>query len=234
MLELNRLFDGEVRGDGCGLEIDHPRDILCALDRREAIFSEPCEVPECHRVAWRDRDLTAGEGDHALIFKTENVADLSGRHDAERVTAPVFIDGFACDGERSRDSGVDGDPFLANAALKCGGLFWCEFNSFHMGHRRAQSSEGRHAGLGGGALLRSEESFARGRQGQSLEVMSAESEEDVTQKKDAGGTVANSVMRGEDEGAVHLLMEQYSTEERSLIGVKGAFTSSAISRCHRA
>src|SRR5258707_9309838 len=48
--------------------------------------------------------------------------------------------------------------------------------------------------------------------------MSAESEEDVTQKEDAGGAVADSVMRGEDEGAVRLLMEQYSTEERSLIG----------------
>jgi hypothetical protein len=48
--------------------------------------------------------------------------------------------------------------------------------------------------------------------------MSAESEEHVTQEKDTGGTVADSVMRGEDEGAVRLLMEQYSTEERSLIG----------------
>jgi hypothetical protein len=48
--------------------------------------------------------------------------------------------------------------------------------------------------------------------------MSAESEEDVTQKEDAGGAVADSVMRGENEGAVRLLMEQYSAEERSLIG----------------
>jgi hypothetical protein len=48
--------------------------------------------------------------------------------------------------------------------------------------------------------------------------MSAESEEDVTQEKDAGGAVADSVMRGEDEDAVRLLMEQYSTEEWSLIG----------------
>ena len=48
--------------------------------------------------------------------------------------------------------------------------------------------------------------------------MSAESEEHVTQEKDAGGAVADSVMRGEDEDAVRLLMEQYSTEERSLIG----------------
>jgi hypothetical protein len=72
--------------------------------------------------------------------------------------------------------------------------------------------------LGGGALLPSEENFARRRQWQSLEGTSAESEEDVTQEKDAGGSVADSVMRGEDEGAMRLLMEQHSTEERSLIG----------------
>jgi hypothetical protein len=48
--------------------------------------------------------------------------------------------------------------------------------------------------------------------------MSAESEEHVTQEKDAGGAVADSVMRREDEGAVCLPMEQYSAEERSLIG----------------
>jgi hypothetical protein len=59
---------------------------------------------------------------------------------------------------------VDGDAFLASAALECGGLFWCEFNSFHMGHEMALSSEGWYAGLGGGALLRSEETFARWRQ----------------------------------------------------------------------
>jgi hypothetical protein len=80
------------------------------------------------------------------------------------------------------------------------------------------SSEGRQAGLTGGALLRSEENFAGGRQWQGLEDMSAESEKDVTQKKDAGGAVADRVMRGEDEGAVRLLMEQYSAEEGSLIG----------------
>jgi hypothetical protein len=67
-------------------------------------------------------------------------------------------------------------------------------------------------------LLRSEENFARGRQYQNLERMSAESEEHVTQEKDAGGAVADSVMGGEDEDAARLLMEQYSTEERSLIG----------------
>ena len=80
------------------------------------------------------------------------------------------------------------------------------------------SSEGWQAGFGGGALLRSEENFARGRQWQSFEDMPAESEECITQKKDAGGAVADSVMRGEDEGAVRLLMEQYSTEERSPMG----------------
>jgi hypothetical protein len=48
--------------------------------------------------------------------------------------------------------------------------------------------------------------------------MSGESEEDVTQKKDAGGAVADGVMRGEDERAVCLVMEQCGTEERSLIG----------------
>jgi hypothetical protein len=48
--------------------------------------------------------------------------------------------------------------------------------------------------------------------------MSAEREEDVAKEKDTGGAVADSVMRGEDESAVRLLMEQYSAEERSLIG----------------
>jgi hypothetical protein len=48
--------------------------------------------------------------------------------------------------------------------------------------------------------------------------MSAEGEEDVTQKKDTGGAVADSVMRGEDEGTLRVLMEQHSTEERSLMG----------------
>jgi hypothetical protein len=83
---------------------------------------------------------------------------------------------------------------------------------------RALSSEGWQAGFGGGTLLRSEENFARGRQWQSFEVMSAEGEEEVAKEKDAGGAVAHSMMGGEDEGAVRLLMEQYSPEERSLIG----------------
>jgi hypothetical protein len=48
--------------------------------------------------------------------------------------------------------------------------------------------------------------------------MSTEGEEDVTQKKDAGGAVADSVVRGEDEGALRLLMKQYGAEERSSIG----------------
>ena len=66
--------------------------------------------------------------------------------------------------------------------------------------------------------MRSEENFARTRQRQSLERMSAESEEHVTQEKDARGAIADSVMRGEDEDAARLLMEQYSTEERSSVG----------------
>jgi hypothetical protein len=48
--------------------------------------------------------------------------------------------------------------------------------------------------------------------------MSAESEEDVTQEKDQREAVGNSVMGGEDEDAVRLLMEEYSTEERSSVG----------------
>ena len=48
--------------------------------------------------------------------------------------------------------------------------------------------------------------------------MSAKREEHVTQEKDAGGAVADSVMRGKDEGAMRLLMEQYSAEEWSMIG----------------
>src|SRR5437763_15445908 len=111
--ELKRLFDCEVRGDCCGLEIDHPGYIFSALDCRETIFREPCEFPEPHQAVWRDGNLTATEGDHALIFEAENVADLSGRHDAERVIAPAFIDGSACDGERSGDGGVNGDALLA-------------------------------------------------------------------------------------------------------------------------
>jgi hypothetical protein len=153
-----------------------------------------------------------------LIFKAENIADFSGRHDAERVISQVFIDGSARDSERGRDGGVDGDAFLASAALECCGLFWREFSSFHMRQEGALSCEGWQAGLGGDALLRSEENFAGGRQRQSRKLMSAESEEHVTQEKDAGEAVADSVMRGEDEDAVRLLMEQYGTEERSLIG----------------
>ena len=49
-----------------GLEIDHLGDILCALHGREAIFREPCKLPERRRASWRDGDLTASEGDHAL------------------------------------------------------------------------------------------------------------------------------------------------------------------------
>jgi hypothetical protein len=48
--------------------------------------------------------------------------------------------------------------------------------------------------------------------------MSAESEEDVAKEKDKGNTVRDSVMGGENEAAVRLLMEQHSAEERSLIG----------------
>jgi hypothetical protein len=48
--------------------------------------------------------------------------------------------------------------------------------------------------------------------------MSAKSEKDVTQEKDAGGAITDSVMGGEDESAVRLLMEQHSAKERSLIG----------------
>ena len=51
--------------------------------------------------------------------------------------------------------------------------------------------------------------------------MSAEDEEDVTKEKDNGKTIGDRVMRGKYEGAVRLLMEQYSAEERSLIGSEG-------------
>jgi hypothetical protein len=66
--------------------------------------------------------------------------------------------------------------------------------------------------------LRSEENFARRCQRRNLERMSANSEEHVTQEKDPRGAVADSVMRREDEDAMRFLVEQYSTEERSLIG----------------
>jgi hypothetical protein len=79
-----------------------------------------------------------------------------------------------------------------------------------------------------------EENFARWRQRQRLKDMSAESEKDVAKETEKRNTVRYSVMGGKNEFAVRLLMEHHSTEERSLIGVKGAFTSSAISRCHRA
>jgi hypothetical protein len=81
-----------------------------------------------------------------------------------RFIAPAFIDGSACDGKRGGDSGVDGDAFLARAALECGGLFRRELNSFHMWHGMALSSEGWQAEFGRGALLRPEEDFARRRQ----------------------------------------------------------------------
>jgi hypothetical protein len=68
--------------------------------------------------------------------------------------------------------------------------------------------------------LCSKETFAGGRQPQTLEDISAEGEEHVTQEKDAGGAVADSVMGREDKDAVRLMMEQYSTEERRLIGIE--------------
>jgi hypothetical protein len=74
--------------------------------------------------------------------------------------------------------------------------------------------------LGRSALLRSEKNLARWRQWKSLKDMSAENEEDVTQEKDAGGPIADRVMRGEDEGTLCLLMEQYRAKEGSLIGVE--------------
>jgi len=87
-----------------------------------------------------------------------------------------------------------------------------------MGQESALSSEGWQAGLSGRTLLCSEEHFAGRRQRQSLERKPTESEEHVTQEKDAGGAIADCVMRGEDESAVRFLMEQYGPEERSLIG----------------
>src|SRR5258705_3632700 len=88
------------------------------------MFREPREVPERHRAAWRDGDLTAGEGDHALIFKAENVADLSGRHDAEWVIPPAFIDVSAGEGERSRDSGGGGEGLPPGSGAEMIGAFW--------------------------------------------------------------------------------------------------------------
>jgi hypothetical protein len=109
-------------------------------------------------------------------------------------------------------------PSSRRAELEGGGLFRRELNSFHTRQDGALSREGWQAWLGGGTLLRSEEILAGGRQWQGLERVSAESEEDVAQEKDAGGAVADSVMRGKDEDAMRLLMEQYRSEERSLIG----------------
>jgi hypothetical protein len=48
--------------------------------------------------------------------------------------------------------------------------------------------------------------------------MSVESEEDVAKETEKRNTVRDSVMGGKNEVAVRLLMEQHSTEERSLIG----------------
>jgi hypothetical protein len=48
--------------------------------------------------------------------------------------------------------------------------------------------------------------------------VSAEGKEGVPKEKDKGNAVGDSVMRGEDEGAARLLMEQNSAEKRSLIG----------------
>jgi hypothetical protein len=72
--------------------------------------------------------------------------------------------------------------------------------------------------LGRSALLRSEKNLARWRQWKRLKNMSAENEKDVTQEIDAGGPIADSVMRGEDEGTLCLLMEQNRAKERRLIG----------------
>jgi DNA modification methylase len=60
--------------------------------------------------------------------------------------------------------------------------------------------------------LRSKENFARGCKWQSPKVISAESEEDVTQEKDERKAVGNSVMGGEDEDAVRRLMNTLSRQ----------------------
>jgi hypothetical protein len=78
---------------------------------------------------------------------------------------------------------VDGGAFLSSTALECG-LFWREFKPFHMRLERTLSSGRWQTGFGGGALLRSEESFARGRKWQAIEGLLAEGEEDVTQERD--------------------------------------------------
>lgn len=101
---------------------------------------------------------------------------------------------------------MDGNALLAGSTLECNSVFWRESNPFHMRHEMALRGKGWQAGLGGDALLCSEESFARWCQRQSLERMSAEGEEDVAKEKDARGAVTDSVMRGEDKGAVRLLM----------------------------
>jgi hypothetical protein len=95
-----------------------------------------------------------------LTFKAQDVADLSGRHDAERIIAPAIVDGSACNDERSGYSSVDSDAFLASAAPERVGLFRREFDSFHIRQEGALSNNRLQAGLGGGALLRSEENFA--------------------------------------------------------------------------
>ena len=56
---------------------------------------ESREFPERDRAARRDRDLVIGKGHHAFIFKPKDVSDLSGRHDAEWIIAPAFINGSA-------------------------------------------------------------------------------------------------------------------------------------------
>jgi hypothetical protein len=66
--------------------------------------------------------------------------------------------------------------------------------------------------------LRPEKNFARGRQRQNLKDLSAEREEDIAKENDKRNAVGDSVVRRENEGALRLLMEQYSAKKRSLIG----------------
>ena len=73
------------------------------------------------------------------------------------------------------------NAFQAGSALESGGLFWCEFNTIDIWHRRALGNEGWQAGLGGCPLICSEERLAGWHQWQFFEVMATKREEHVAE-----------------------------------------------------
>ncbi|WP_433984621.1 hypothetical protein RBB78_08085 [Tunturiibacter empetritectus] len=79
-----------------------------------------------------------------MIFKTENVADLSGRHDAEGLLRQLSSMALPAMMSAAEITAWMVTPSSRAAALECSGLFWRKNNSFHM--RQGDAEQRRMAG----------------------------------------------------------------------------------------